>query len=65
MLVEAIKQEKSNLLKQGKLEGKLEEKFEIARSMLVEGSTISFIMKVTGLSQQEIKQLKHLLRESK
>ena len=58
MLVEAIKQEKSNLLKQGKLEGKLEEKFEIARSMLVEGSTISFIMKVTGLSQQEIEQLR-------
>jgi predicted transposase/invertase (TIGR01784 family) len=59
MLVEAIKQEKSNLLKQGKLEGKFEEKFEIARAMLVEGSTISFIMKVTGLSQKEIEQLRN------
>jgi predicted transposase/invertase (TIGR01784 family) len=37
MLVEAIKQEKSNLLKQGKIEGKAEKAREVARSLLEEG----------------------------
>ncbi len=54
MLVESIREEKRNLFKQGKSE----EKFEIARSMLEEGLAIELIMKITKLSKAEIEQLK-------
>jgi hypothetical protein len=40
-----------------KLEGKLEEKLEVARNLLREGSDVELIAKVTGLSIAEIQQL--------
>jgi predicted transposase/invertase (TIGR01784 family) len=54
MLVESIREEKRNLLKQGKTE----KAQEIARSMLEEGLAIELIMKITKLSKAEIEQLK-------
>jgi predicted transposase/invertase (TIGR01784 family) len=44
---------------EGKQEGKLEGKLETAKVMLLEGLSISLIMKVTGLSMTEIEQLRH------
>ncbi len=41
----------------GKADGKLEEKLEIARNLKQEGFPIEVIEKVTGLSVEEIKQL--------
>jgi hypothetical protein len=38
-------------------EGRTEEKHEIARNLLIEGSTHEFIQKVTGLSLEEVKKL--------
>jgi predicted transposase YdaD len=65
MLVEAIKQEKNNLLNrlkqeklEGKLEGKTEKAREIARTMLLKGLDIQLITEITQLSQQEIEQLR-------
>jgi len=55
MLVEAIRQEKNNLFKQG--EAKKAQ--EIARTMLEEGLAIELIMKVTKLSKKEIERLKN------
>jgi predicted transposase/invertase (TIGR01784 family) len=55
----------------GKLEGKLEGKFEgisegerkgkleTVKAMLVEGLSVAFIAKVTGISVMEIEQLRH------
>ena len=42
---------------QGKLEGQLDEKFEVAKSMLSKGFDISLIADITKLSEQEIKTL--------
>jgi predicted transposase/invertase (TIGR01784 family) len=42
----------------GKAEGKVEEKMEIARAMLLEGDSIEKIAKITGLSVKDIKKLK-------
>jgi predicted transposase/invertase (TIGR01784 family) len=43
----------------GMLKGKLEGKLETARAMLAEGLNRSLIIKVTGLSESEIEQLRH------
>ena len=40
-------------------EGKNSEKIKIAKIMLKEGSDISFIVKCTGLTEEEIKQIKN------
>jgi len=48
-------------LKEGKIEGKIEGEYtkslEIAKSALIEGSSIDFIAKITGLPEMRIKQL--------
>ena len=42
----------------GEARGKLEGKLEVAQSMLEAGSDTAFIVKVTGLSKEEIDKLK-------
>lgn len=42
---------------EGRQEGKLEAKLEVARRMLAEGTEMAFIVKLTGLSIQQIKEL--------
>lgn len=46
------------LKEEGKLEGKLESQTEIAKRMIEAGSDSAFIIKVTGLSEEQIKKLK-------
>ena len=41
-------------------EGRINEKIEIARNLLAEGSTPDFIQKITGLDIETIKALKKL-----
>ncbi len=41
----------------GLSKGRKEEKIEIARNMKAEGSSIEFIVKVTGLSAKEVERL--------
>ena len=41
----------------GKKEGAKEEKIQIAKNMLKEKASIGFIIKVTGLTQEEIEKL--------
>ena len=41
----------------GRLEGKASEKMKIAKIMLKEGSDIKFIVKCTGLTEEEIKKI--------
>ena len=43
--------------KEGKIEGAKEEKIQIAKKMLKEKVSIEFIIKVTGLSKEEVEQL--------
>ena len=43
--------------KEGLTKGRKEEKIEIARNMKAEGSSIEFIVKVTGLSAKEVERL--------
>jgi predicted transposase/invertase (TIGR01784 family) len=59
MLIKAIRKEKREIFKQGKIEGKIEEKLEIAKSMLFEGLPIDLIIKITQLSKEDIEQLKN------
>ncbi|MEK7729223.1 MAG: PD-(D/E)XK nuclease family transposase [candidate division KSB1 bacterium] len=42
---------------EGMIKGKLEGKFEVATAMLKEGSDTAFIAKVTGLSEEQVRQL--------
>ena len=42
---------------EGKAEGKASERIKIAKIMLKEGSDISFIVKCTGLAEEEVKKL--------
>ena len=53
--------DKSNALlsaaKKGKEEGKTEEKIEIAKTAKIEGVSIELIMKITGLSKEEIESI--------
>ena len=44
-------------IEQGKIEGVKEEKIQIAKNMLKEKVSIEFIIKVTGLSKEEVEQL--------
>ena len=53
MLVEEIRKEKKQLYQQGKLEGKLED----ASAMLLNGLSLPLIVKITGLSREEIEGL--------
>ena len=50
MLIKALEKEKKEILKKGKIEGKIED----AKNLLAEGLSIAFILKVTGLSEAEI-----------
>ncbi|MDI7238075.1 transposase, partial [Leptospira santarosai] len=36
-------------------EGKIEGKIEIARNMLLNGASLEFVLKITGLTEQELK----------
>ena len=42
---------------EGKAEGEASEKLKIAKIMLQEGSNIKFIVKCTGLTEEEVKSL--------
>jgi len=44
---------------EGKIEGKVEGKIEVAEALLQEGSDVAFIAKVTGLSEEQIRQLQN------
>jgi len=44
---------------EGERRGILEGKLETAKSMLAEGLSLSLVIKVTGLSESEIEQLRH------
>ena len=44
-------------IEEGKIEGAKEEKIQIAKKMLKEKVIIEFIIKVTGLSKEEVEQL--------
>ena len=54
MLHEQIKEDG---IAEGREEGRTEEKREIARNLLAEGSTPEFVQKITGLSLEEITKL--------
>jgi len=41
----------------GREEGRADEKLEIARNLLAEGSSPEFVQEITGLSMDEIKKL--------
>lgn len=58
MLVTALEKEKKRIYEEGKVEGKIEGKIEAAEEMLSEGMNISLISKITGLSEEEILELK-------
>ena len=47
--------------KEGKVEGKIEEKFEVARVMILEGETNEKIKRYTGLTDQQIDELRQSL----
>ena len=53
MLIKALEKERKQLVRKGKIE----EKREIAKKMLMEGLEIVFITKITGLTETEIQQL--------
>jgi predicted transposase/invertase (TIGR01784 family) len=61
MLIKSLEKEKKEIFKKGKIEGriegKIEGKIEDAKNMLARGLSISFISKVTGLSEAEILKL--------
>ena len=57
-LKEGLKKGELKGLKKGELKGLKEGKIETALNMLAEGSDIAFISKVTGLSRQQIENLK-------
>jgi predicted transposase/invertase (TIGR01784 family) len=42
---------------EGRLEGSMASREEIARKALAEGASIEFVQKITGLSDEEIKKL--------
>ena len=44
---------------EGRLEGQLEGKLETARNMLAEGMGLQTIMKITGLSEEQLKKISH------
>ncbi|HFI1710164.1 TPA: Rpn family recombination-promoting nuclease/putative transposase [Escherichia coli] len=44
---------------EGRLEGQLEGKLETARNMLAEGMGFQTIMKITGLSEEQLKKISH------
>ncbi|GGA15762.1 hypothetical protein GCM10008018_70590 [Paenibacillus marchantiophytorum] len=58
MLYGAREEGKAEGKAEGKVEGKVEGKFEVARNMLDEGITVSLIVRMTGLSESEIEELK-------
>jgi len=43
---------------EGRIEGRIEEKKEIAKRMLNKGLNISFISEITGLTAEEVSELK-------
>jgi predicted transposase/invertase (TIGR01784 family) len=42
---------------EGKLEGMLEEKIDMAKKMLSEGVDLAFVLRITGLSLEQVKKL--------
>jgi len=59
MFLESLEEHLSKIRYEGKIEGKIEGKLEIVKAMLVKGVDIDFILEVTGLSKEELEQLKH------
>lgn len=62
---EGLKEGLKKGLKKGKQEGRLEEKQEVAKIMLQENMDVSLILKVTGLTEEVILQLKSNIESSK
>lgn len=54
MLITALEKEKKETFERGIEKGQLREKIVIAKNMLSEGMSISFISKMTGLSEDLI-----------
>ncbi|HOJ99729.1 MAG TPA: hypothetical protein PLW34_09215, partial [Termitinemataceae bacterium] len=57
MLATAIKKKEQEWFKEGLMEGRIEERRETARRMKQEQVSIDIIMRVTGLSREEIEEL--------
>jgi DNA repair protein RadC len=55
---EAVRVAEEKSLKKGKLEGKKEEKIEIAKNSIKEGLSVELIIKLTGLTKREIEKIK-------
>jgi len=53
-----IKNSLDTAKEEGKIEGKIERNIEIAKNGLKEGLSLELIMKLTGLTEKEIKELK-------
>lgn len=47
----------TQLKEEGRLEGELNKEREIAKRMLEEGSELAFVVKVTGLSLEQLKEI--------
>ena len=55
---EGIEEGKAEGKEEGKAEGKKEEKLEIAQNMLKDGMNLEIVMKYTGLTKEEVLNLK-------
>jgi predicted transposase/invertase (TIGR01784 family) len=58
-----VQKVKTEGIKIGEQKGKLEGKLEVARNLLKDGIDISFIIKTTGLPEDEVKKLKENERQ--
>lgn len=56
-LVDNIKRENRRLINQGKREGRKEGRIEIIKNMKLENLPVELIIKITGLSKEEIEKL--------
>ena len=54
MILEMIENENKALIRKGRREGKRETAIEIAKNMLKEKVDIDFIMRMTGLTKEQI-----------
>ncbi|EKR74716.1 hypothetical protein LEP1GSC041_0105 [Leptospira noguchii str. 2006001870] len=43
------------LIQKGEMKGKVETKIDIARNMLLDGASLEYVLKITGLTEQELK----------
>ncbi|MBM2890621.1 transposase, partial [Leptospira interrogans] len=43
------------LIQKGEMKGKVETKIDIARNMLLDGASLEYVLKITRLTEQELK----------